>query len=143
MGLKPGTDTQFFTILKKDIQFLPVKDVFFTVAQEQEEWKVYLINRGSDTLENVMITSKGYGEIEGVKQETSVLRHSIPKLEAGEYALVELIDRQVFHLNNEYWLSFFIGTQVYDKKYIFVPDSIAENNLSFIPELKLHGVIHL
>ncbi len=129
--------------MKKDIQFLPVKDVFFTVAKDQEEWKVYLINRGTDVLENVMITSKGYGEKDGRKQETSVLRHAIPKLEAGEYALVEPIDSQVFHLNNEYWLSFFIGTQVYDKKYIFVPDSISENNLSFIPELNLRGVIHL
>lgn len=129
--------------MKKDIQFLPVKDVFFTVAQDQEEWKVYLINRGTDVLENVMITSKGYGEKDGQKQETSVLRHSIPKLEAGEFALIEPIDPQVFHLNNEYWLSFFIGTQVYDKKYIFVPDSISENNLSFIPELNLRGVIHL
>ncbi|MDW3197274.1 MAG: hypothetical protein R8G66_33155 [Cytophagales bacterium] len=129
--------------MKKDIQFLPVKDVFFTVAQDQEEWKVYLINRGSDVLENVMITSKGYGEKDGKKQETSVLRHGIPKLEAGEFALIEPIDPQVFHLNNEYWLSFFIGTQVYDKKYIFVPDSISENNLSFIPELNLRGVIHL
>lgn len=128
--------------MKKDIQFIPVKDVFFTVAQDQEEWKVYLINRGTDVLENVMVTSKGYGEKDGQKQETSVLRHSIPKLEVGEFALIEPIDPQVFHLNNEYWLSFFIGTQVYDKKYIFVPDSISENNLSFIPELNLRGVIH-
>ena len=117
--------------------------MFFTVARDQEEWKVYLINRGTDVLENVMITSKGYGEKDGQKQETSVLRHGIPKLEAGEFALIEPIDPQVFHLNNEYWLSFFIGTQVYDKKYIFVPDSISENNLSFIPELNLRGVIHL
>ncbi len=128
--------------MKKDIQFLPVKDVFFTVAKEQEEWKVYLINRGTDLLENVMITSKGYGEKDGEEQKTSVLRHSIPKLEAGEHALIEPIDPQVFHLNNEYWLSFFIGTQVYDKKYIFVPDSISENNLSFIPEINLRGIIH-
>lgn len=129
--------------MKKDIQFLPVKDVFFTVAKDQEEWKVFLINRGQEVLENVMITSKGYGEKDGKKQETSVLRHAIPKFDAGEYALIEPIDPQVFHLNNEYWLSFFIGTQVYDKKYIFVPDSISENNLSFIPELNLRGVIHL
>lgn len=129
--------------MKKDIQFLPIKDVFFTVVQDQEEWKVYLLNRGTSELENVRITSRGYGEKDGHKQETSVLRHSIPKLQAGEYALIEPIDPQVFHLNNEYWLSFFIGTQVYDKKYIFVPDSISKNNLGIIPELNLRGVIHL
>lgn len=128
--------------MKKDIQFLPVKDVYFTVAREGEDWKVFLINRSQDILENVMITSKGYGEKDGKKQQTSVLRHAIPKLEAGEYALIEPIDPQVFHLNNEYWLSFFIDTQVFDKKYIFVPDSISEDNLSFIPELNLQGILH-
>lgn len=128
--------------MKKDIQFPPVKDVYFTVAKDGKDWKVYLINRGSDVLENVMITSKGYGEKDGIKQETSVLRHGFPVLDVGEYAMVELIDPQVFHLNNEYWLSFFIGRQVFDKKYIFVPDSISENNLSFIPELNLQGVLH-
>ena len=64
------------------------------------------------------------------------------KLEKSEYALVEPIDESVFHLNNEYWVSFFIDGQLYDKKYIFVPESIIQENLSFILELELQGVLH-
>jgi hypothetical protein len=130
--------------MKEDIDFLPVKDVFITISKntEEEMWKVYLLNRGKKRIENIMITSKGYGEQKGEKQQTSVLRHMIPHLEEGEYALIEPIDPKVFHLNNEYWVSFFIEGQVYDKKYIFVPDSIKEENLSFIKELNQNGVLH-
>ena len=61
---------------------------------------------------------------------------------AHSTALVEPIDPAVFHLNNEYWVSYYIGTQIYDKRFIFVPDTICEENLSFIPELELKGVLH-
>ena len=89
-----------------------------------------------------MITSRGYGETKAEKQETSTLRHMIPYLEPGMYALVEPIDTSVFHLNNEYWVSYFIAGQIYDKKFIFLPDSIIEDNLTFIGELGLKGVLH-
>jgi hypothetical protein len=48
----------------------------------------------------------------------------------------------VFHLNNEYWLSYYIGRDVHDKRFIFVPDSICEENLIFIKELETQGVLH-
>ncbi|MFY0688998.1 MAG: hypothetical protein JXQ90_17640 [Cyclobacteriaceae bacterium] len=129
--------------MKEDIKFLPVEGVYLTVAMETDGgWKVYLINRNSQHLSNVMVTSKGYGDKEGAKQKTSVLRHMFPLVESGEYALIEPIDKSVFHLTNEYWVSFFIDKQVYDKKYLFVPDSITEENLSYIPEINLHGVLH-
>jgi hypothetical protein len=48
----------------------------------------------------------------------------------------------VFHLNNEFWVSYFIGKQIYDKKFIFVPDSIIEDNLIQISPLGLEGVLH-
>jgi hypothetical protein len=45
-------------------------------------------------------------------------------------------------LNNEYWVSFYIGDKIFDKKFIFVPDTITEKNLTFIPELEQYGVLH-
>ncbi len=128
--------------MRKDIEFPTVEDVYMVVAQENEGWRVYLVNRNPAVLENILVTSKGYGHKDGEEQKTSVLRHMIPQLPSGEYALIEPIDESVFHLNNEYWLSFYIGRQVYDKKYIFVPDSIIEANLSEVPELGLKGVLH-
>ena len=128
--------------MKKDIDFSPVKKVHVVVAKTDEGWKVFIINRNQEKLENVMITSKGYGEKNKEQQKTSVLRHMIPYLETGMYALVEPIDESVFHLTNEYWVSYFIDQQVYDKKFIFVPETIIEDNLIFIEELGMKGILH-
>lgn len=128
--------------MKKDIDFSPVKNVHVVLARTEEGWKVYLINRNKQKLENVMITSRGYGEKEKEAQKTSTLRHMIPYLDPGMYALVEPIDESVFHLNNEYWVSYFIEGQVYDKKFIFVPETIMEDHLVFIDELQMQGILH-
>ena len=128
--------------MKKDIDFSPVKDVHIVVANSDDGWRVFLINRKKEKLENVMITSRGYGETKSEKQQTSILRHLLPFVEPGMYALIEPIDPSVFHLNNEYWVSYYINGQVYDKKFIFVPDSIVEENLTFIKELDMKGILH-
>ena len=128
--------------MKKDIDFSPVKNVHIVIAKTDEGWKVFIINRNEAKLDNVMITSRGYGHKEKEEQKTSTLRHMIPYLEPGMYALVEPIDESVFHLNNEYWVSYFIDGQVYDKKFIFVPESIIEDHLIFIEELKMKGILH-
>jgi hypothetical protein len=56
--------------------------------------------------------------------------------------LIEPIDSAVFHLNNEYWVSYYIGSQIYDKKFVFVPDTICDENLTFIKILEREGVLH-
>ncbi len=134
--------------MKKDIPFLPVEGVCIAVSRyiesaEEISWKVFLINKNSFTIENVFIRSKGYGiNPDGEKQETSTLRHHMQQVAPGSYALIEPIDPSVFHLNNEYWVSYFVENQVYDKKFIFVPDTIVETNLIFIPQINMEGVLH-
>jgi len=133
--------------MKKDIEFHPVENILIAIALENgdiksPEWKVYIINRNDKKLDTLMITSKGYGKKDGEEQKTSILRHSVPTLDAGEYALIEPIQPNVFHLNNEYWVSYYIDDQIYDKKFIFVPDTIKEENLVLIKELELKGVLH-
>jgi hypothetical protein len=56
--------------------------------------------------------------------------------------LIEPIDPAVFHLNNEYWVSYYVGRQIFDKRFVFVPDTICEGNISFIKELEMEGVLH-
>lgn len=128
--------------MRKDIDFTPVKDVHIVIGKNETEWKVFLINRSKETLENVMVTSTGFGEIKNEKQKTSTLRHMFPKIEAGDYALVEPIQEEVFHLNNQYWVSYFVKGQVFDKKFIFVPDTIIDENLTYIEEIQMNGVLH-
>lgn len=132
--------------MKKDIDFSPVTGVELVIAKneasEATNWDVYLINKNLIELETVMVTSKGYGEIDGVAKETSVLRHLIQKLEEQSFAKIEPIQSELFSLTNEYWVSYFILDQVFDKKFIFVPDSIRSENMQYIPELEMMGVRH-
>ncbi|MFN6944142.1 MAG: hypothetical protein ACK4ND_04275 [Cytophagaceae bacterium] len=133
--------------MKKDIPFLPVENVYVAITKETTEineivWNAHLINSNSVELNNILVSSKGYGYKDGQKQETSILRHHFSHLGPEEHVLIELIDPSVFHLNNEYWISYFIGDQVFDKKFIFLPDTIIEENLIFIPSLNHEGILH-
>ena len=131
----------------KDILVPEVRNVTLAVARTAKpgidpEWKVYLINNNEVPLENTLVASKGYGEKDGEKQNTSILRHFLETVPANSTALIEPIDPAVFHLNNEYWVSYYIGRQIYDKRFVFVPDTICEENVSFIKELEMEGVLH-
>jgi predicted DNA-binding protein (MmcQ/YjbR family) len=129
--------------MKKDIPFIPVSGISVAIVKNEfEQWQVYLINQNDQKLENVMIRSRGFGELNGTQQQTSVLRHVFPEIAAQHAEMIELIDTQVFHLNNEYWISYFIGNQIYDKKFLFVPDSIIEEHLTNIPLLNKPGILH-
>ena len=131
----------------KDIKIPEVKNVTLAVARirnvgESDEWKVYLINNNEHAIENTLVASKGYGEKDGEQQRTSILRHYLDTIEGNSAVLIEPIDPAVFHLNNEYWVSYYIGTQIFDKRFVFVPDAIHEDNISFIKELEMEGVLH-
>jgi hypothetical protein len=133
--------------MKKDIPFYPVQNVWLAIVRQPIhkdafEWLVYLINKNEKPLENVMITSKGYGEQNGVKQETSVLRHFLGAVSPNGFIKVEPIDPALFHLFNEFWISYYIDGQIYDKKFVFVPGSLSEANLIWIKQLNMHGVLH-
>jgi hypothetical protein len=131
----------------KDITIPQVKNVTLAVARkknigERDEWKVYLINSNDVALENALVASKGYGEKDGEKQNTSILRHFLETVPPHSAALIEPIDQAVFHLNNEYWVSYYIGEQIFDKRFVFVPDTICEENITFIKELEMEGILH-
>jgi hypothetical protein len=133
--------------MKKDIEIPEVTNVTVAVVREKTlfgtyDWKVYVINNNNFPLENTLVSSTGYGEKEGRQQKTSTLRHFLETVSAKSSALVEPIDENVFHLTNEYWVSYYIGNQIYDKKFVFVPETICEENLTFIEELETEGILH-
>ena len=133
--------------MKKDIEIPEVKNVTVAVVREKTlfetyDWKVYLINNNNVQIENTLVSSTGYGEKDGKMQKTSTLRHFLETVPAKGSVLVEPIDENVFHLNNEYWVSYYIGGQIFDKKFVFVPEAISEENLTYIKELELEGILH-
>lgn len=132
--------------MKKDIDFSPVTGVKMAIAKTEDKmgtaWAVYLINFNLIELKTVLITSKGYGHLDGEVRKTSTLRHLIEELGADSFARIEPIDPAVFSLTNEFWVSYYILDQIFDKKFIFTPGSFDPVHLHFIPELGLEGILH-
>lgn len=132
--------------MKKDLPENTVEDIAIAVAlmgesPENKNWTVYLINLKDVAIQNVMVSSKGYGDLDGKPVKTSVLRHFIGDVGPKQSAGIEAIDTSVFGLTNEYWLSYYIDGTIYDKKFIFLPESIVEENLIKLPYLNKPGVM--
>jgi hypothetical protein len=130
----------------KDIPKPVVDKIVIAIVREENDegdlsWNVYLINLYNEEIYGVMVSSKGYGKFEGREVKTSVLRHLIGTVESREYAKIEPLMEDLFGLNNEYWLSFYKDKLMYDKKYVFLPDSIHEENLTMIPVLNKKGIM--
>lgn len=130
----------------KDILIEKVQDVAVAVIPEtnekgMEEWNVYLINLKENQIDGVLISSQGYGNLDGKNIKTSTLRQFFEKISAKEYVKVEWIDKRLFGITNEFWVSFWSDGTLYDKRYVFVTESIVENNFTDIPMMGKRGVM--
>ncbi|MCC3153654.1 hypothetical protein Q3A66_12465 [Hymenobacter sp. BT770] len=137
--------------MKQDIPFDPVEGVSVAIIPDEEAltpegqpiWQVYLLNHNAFPLENVIVNANGYGQqADGEKVRTSTLRYLFEEVPPRTAVPVEPIDPALFHLNNQYWVSYYHGPQIFDKKFIFVPDSIVADNLTHISLLDREGVLH-
>ena len=88
-----------------------------------------------------MISSTGYGEVNGEQKKTSILRHFLDEVGPMSFAKVEPIIEDVFSLSNEFWVSFYVDNVMYDKKFIFLPETIHEEYFTNIPLLSKRGVM--
>lgn len=135
--------------MKKDIDIPKVENISVAVVKELNEEKtneifnVYLINLKDSGIDNVLVSSKGYGENKstGEQIKTSTLRHFIGDLGAQDYAKIEPIIEEVFGISNEYWVSFYSGGKIHDKKFIFLAESITEDNMINVPLINKKGVV--
>ncbi len=132
--------------MKKDLPVNIVEDISIAVVLEhdtpsEKSWNVYLVNEKDVLLQNVFVSSKGYGLKDGKEVKTTTLRHFLGDVEAGKAVKIEAIDIQVFGLTNEYWLSYYINSTIYDKKYIFLPESIVDENLTRVPLVDRPGIV--
>ncbi len=128
----------------KDIVFPEVEDVAVAVVQEipgLEEYSVYLINLKTTDIKNVLVTSTGYGMINEEKKKTSTLRHFFEVIKQHDYIQIEPIQKEVFGLSNEYWISFTLNDQLLDKQFIFLPETIVEENFVTVPIINKKGVL--
>lgn len=129
----------------KDIHQPEVTDIAIAIVQEEAEeglgWFVYLLNLKLVLIEGVLVSSKGYGEVNGESVKTSVLRHFLDEIGPNSFRKIEPIMEDVFVLSNEFWVSFYIDKVMYDKKFIFLPETIHHDYFTNIPLLNKRGVM--
>lgn len=133
--------------MKKDIIIPEVENVFLAAVQEwsddfmEKVWYAYLINDSDFLIESVMVVSKAFGTIEGEMKKTSLLRHAFVELPPVSLVKIEMIEKSVLALNNEFMLTFFMDGKLFDKKFTFKANSINETNVEEVPILFVDGVI--
>jgi hypothetical protein len=137
----------FKTNMKKDITIPTVENVFLAAVQEwsddfmEKVWYVHLVNDSDFDLDSVMVVSKAFGTIEGEMKKTSLLRHAFVKVPAVSVVKIELLEKNVLLLNNEFMVTFFIDSTLYDRKYIFRANSVTPDYVEEVPILFVDGVI--
>ena len=134
--------------MKKDIPQHKVADLAIAILpreengfQEEDLWDVFVLNMKNETIENVLVNSRGYGELEGEPMRTTILRHFFNEIGPNQAVLIEPIQTKLFDIANEYWVSFTYDGYMYDKKYVFVRGSIAEENFTTVPFIERKGVM--
>jgi hypothetical protein len=129
--------------MKKDIDFNPVMDVKVAIAKTTNEkgesdWYAYIINNKNVAIDNLLISSSAAEFEDGSGRKTSQLRHFIERLESESYAKIERVDPAVFGFYNRYWVSFYIGRQIFDKKFVVSP--FQEWDVEELKELEMPAV---
>lgn len=133
--------------MKKDIEIPKVENVYLAAIQEWNDdfmenvWYVHLVNDSDFDLDGVMVVSKAFGTINGEMKKTSLLRHAFQQVPTQSVVKVEMIEKSVLELNNEFMVTYFIGNTLYDKKFIFRKNTINERATEEVPHIWKNGVV--
>ena len=129
--------------MKKDIHIPTVTGVEIAVVLDKnekdnsDEWGVYIINRKEVDLEMVVIVSQGFSET----KKTSLFRRKIDVLPANSYSKFEVMQPELFALDNRFQVTFFENNQLHDKTYIFQAETIQEVFARDIDILGKKGIV--
>lgn len=133
--------------MKKDIEIPKSENVYLAAIQEWNEdfqennWYVYLINANLQPLEMVIAVSKAYGTINGEMKKTGVFRHAFAEVKPNQAIKIELLDKQVLSLNNEFKITYFLNNKMYEKNFVFRTNTINEKALSPLPVIEKKGIL--
>ena len=129
--------------MKKDIQIPEVTNVAMAVVYEYndlyktDDWNVYIINNKKVDLEMVVIVTQGFSDT----KITSLFRKKIDVLPANSFAKIELIQPELFKLNNRFQVTFFEGNTLFEKTFLFKENTIKEGSLRMIDAIKKRGIL--
>lgn len=133
--------------MKSDINIPEVENVFLAAVSEYSDdfgeniWNVYLVNDSDFNLESVMIVSSASGTLNGEMKKTSLLRHAFIEIPAVSAVKVEMIEKSVLQLNNEFMVTYFIENTLFDKRFIFKKHFDTLSEIEEVPILFVDGIV--
>jgi hypothetical protein len=133
--------------MKADIKIPTVENVFLAAVAEWSDdfmeniWNVYIINDSDYLIDNVMVVSSASGTIDGEMKKTSLLRHAFLEIPAVSVQKVEMIEKNVVQLNNEFMVTYFLNGNLFDKKFIFKKNFPEKEEIEEVPILFVDGFI--
>jgi hypothetical protein len=94
-------------------------------------------------MEGIIISVTGYGKNPqtGEQLKTATLRHSLEVLLPNEAAKIEPMMEEIFAIDNEFWISFWVNDDLFDRKFVFPAGTIDPLNMELIPLLGFKGAI--
>ncbi len=129
--------------MRKDIEIPKVENVHIVAVKEWDkdftgqQWNIYLVNNRKDEITTVLVMSRGKSD----DRKTSTLRHGLGNMESKTAAKVEFIPTEVLGFTNEYLVTFFAENKLFERKFIFEPNSISEENVTAVPVLESDGIM--
>lgn len=102
-----------------------------------EEWNAYIINEQDETLDLVLIVSRG--EKDGTKSST--MRHKLEKLPPKSFAKVEFIEDKLLALDNTFSVTFFLDGKLFEQEFNFPASTLKEENRNEIPLMPETGIL--
>ncbi|AUC83068.1 hypothetical protein [Lacinutrix sp. Bg11-31] len=129
--------------MKKDIDIPKVEDVYVAIVNEYndiyktQDWNAYIINDKDVDLEMVLIVTSGYSE----KKMTSIFRKKVDLLPKKSYAKIELMQEDLFTLNNQFKVTFFQDNKMFDRTYTFRKNTVNLQDLQELPLMEARGVL--
>jgi hypothetical protein len=131
--------------MKKDIHFPKDEEVHMAIVREKDEgenvWNAYIINTRESKIDTLLLTSKGYSTRQDEDVKTSVLRRQLLNMEPHTAQKAEQIPEELHKLTNEFWLSFYDGNTIYDKKFTFSSHAFESDEHITIPVLEKEGIL--
>lgn len=128
--------------MKKDIEIPIAKNVHVAIIREWNEefldkdWNAYIINNRKTPIEMTMVVAKGYNG----EHKTSTMRHGIGDMTSKSFRKIEVVQEDVLVLNNEFFVTFYAGNKLYEKRFVFEKNTVTEKNMVIVPLIEKEGV---
>lgn len=128
--------------MKKDIDFHVAQKIQIVAVKEWDKdflaqhWNVYLLNLREDTIETVLVLSRGNSS----DRKTSTLRHGLGDMAGNTASKIELITDEVLSFKNEYLVTFFAEGKLFERSFVFEAHTISEKNAIEIPLFETEGI---